>query len=592
MARPVNEWILSQVVGGTLDSVAEEMSAAVTRTARSPLFNEAHDFTTGVFDFMEGRTRLVAQAPGCTLHLYAVVSAVDELLDAFKNDLHPGDILLVNDPYYGGSHSLDWTIVMPVFHGRRPVLLPAVRSHMGDNGGPVAGGYNPRSRDIWQDGLRIPPLKLYERGEKRQDVFELITANNRLAHWLEGDLDAMIGACKLAAQRADMLLSRYGYDSVRQAIDQRIEYTERRVREEIASWPDGTYSAETYADHDFQGNRDIKVKATVTVSGSDLTVDFAGSAPQVPGFINSPLSNTTSFAFVAISTCCDESIPINEGYMNPVTVKAPLGSVVNPKPPAPCGHATACTGAEIAEAVLLAISQCAPERVGVNAHKLPLAYTNGQYPDGRPWVNLNFFGYTGGAGGAYQTDGWGLYPPVMTGVILPSIEMNEIQYPSRVLKHEYTADYTGAGQWRGAPGLHVLIQHLEPSHTSVMMAGVRNTTRGLCGGEDAPSNLVVLHPGDKELLEVRETAFHVAMNGGGIIEFHRAGGGGWGDPWQRDPRLVLEDVLSGFVSVEGARRDYGVIILKAGTDFILDREGTDVLRRKGKVNRWRNDWEI
>ncbi|GJM71761.1 hypothetical protein HMSSN036_39770 [Paenibacillus macerans] len=142
----------------------------------------------------------------------------------------------------------------------------------------------------------------------------------------------------------------------------------------------------------------------------------------------------------------------------------------------------------------------------------------------------------------------------MTGVILPSIEMNEIQYPSRVLKHEYTADYTGAGQWRGAPGLHVLIQHLEPSHTSVMMAGVRNTTRGLCGGEDAPSNLVVLHSGDKAPLEVRETAFHVPMNGGGIIEFHRAGGGGWGDPWQRDPRLVLEDVLSGFVSVEAPAR--------------------------------------
>lgn len=583
MRRPVNEWILSQVVGGTLDSVAEEMSAAVTRTARSPLFNEAHDFTTGVFDFAEGKTRLVAQAPGCTLHLYAVVSAVNELMDAFKNDLHPGDILLVNDPYYGGSHSLDWTIVMPVFHGRRPVLLPAVRSHMGDNGGPVAGGYNPRSRDIWQDGLRIPPLKLYERGEKRRDVFELLLANNRLEHWLEGDLEAMIGACKLAAERGEMLLNRYGYDKVSRSIDQRIEYTESRVREEIASWPDGTYTAETFADHDFQGNRDIRVRASVTVSGSDLTIDFEGSSPQVPGFINSPFSNTTSFSFVAISTCCDESIPINEGYMNPVKVIAPEGSVVNPHLPAPCGHATACTGAEIAEAVLLAISKCAPKRVGVNAHKLPLAYTSGQYEDGRPWVNLNFFGYTGGAGGAYQTDGWGLYPPVMTGVILPSIEMNELQYPSRVLKHEYTADFTGAGQWRGTPGLHVKIQHLEPSRTSVMMAGVRNTTRGLCGGADAPSNLVIVDAEAQEPLEVRETAFHVPMSGGGIIEFQRAGGGGWGDPYARDPELVLMDVRNGFVTIHGALRDYGVSVEAEGMDYIINSGATAKIRQGGNL---------
>ncbi|MBB6675664.1 hydantoinase B/oxoprolinase family protein [Cohnella nanjingensis] len=566
--------ILSQVVGGTLDSVAQEMSAVVTRTARSPLFNEAHDFTTGIFDLPGSQSRLVAQAPGCTLHLYAVVSAVDRLMEAFRYDLHPGDVLLVNDPYYGGSHSLDWTIVTPVFHGRKPMLLPAVRSHMGDNGGPVAGGYNPRSRDIWQDGLRIPPIKLYERGEKRRDVFEMILGNNRLAHWLEGDLDAMIGACKVAAERIQSLLERYGGDAVAEAVDSRIAYTEKRVREEIASWPDGTYTAETFADHDFQGMQDIQVRATVTVSGSDLAIDFTGSSPQVAGFVNSPLSNTTSFAFVAISTCCDEDIPINEGYMNPVTVTAPLGTVVNPKPPAPCGHATACVGAEIAEAVLLALSQCAPNRVGVNAHKLPLAYSHGQYEDGRPWVNLNFYGYTGGAGAAYGTDGWGLYPPVMTGVILPSIEMTELQYPSRVLQHEYKADFTGPGRWRGAPGLEVRIQHLADSRTSVMMAGVRHTTQGFCGAGAGPSNRVVVDEGRPGALEVPETAFNVGMAAGGVLAFHRSGGGGWGDPLDREAEAVLDDVLNGYVSVEHAFADYGVVIQSIGKKPVLDLPAT------------------
>ncbi|GAB2556760.1 hydantoinase B/oxoprolinase family protein [Gracilibacillus alcaliphilus] len=570
--------IVSQVVGGSLDAIAREMSATVTRTARSPLFNEAHDFTTGIFDLSGHKSRLVAQAPGCTLHLYAIVGAVDHLIDTFRYDLHPGDILLVNDPYHGGSHSLDWTIVMPVFYNRKPILLPAVRSHMGDNGGPVAGGYNPNSKDIWHDGLRIPPLKIYERGEKRQDVFDLIVANNRLSHWLEGDLDAMIGACKLAANRIQKMLDQYGADQMIGAIDERIAYTERRVRDEIASWPDGTYSAETFADHDFQGNRDIKLKATVTVSGSDLHIDFTGSSKQAAGFINSPLSNTTSFAFVGISTCCDEDIPINEGYMNPVRVTAPVGTVVNPELPAPCGHATACVGAEIAEAVLLAISKCAPKRVGVNAHKLPLAYTNGVDEDGNQWVNLNFFGYTGGAGAAFETDGWGLYPPVMTGVTLPSIEMNEIQYPSRVLKHEYVADFTGAGKWRGTPGLDVQIQHLADSSTSVMMAGVRNTTKGFVSGHDAPSNLVIVNYGADNQQAVEETAFAVKMPPGGIIQFRRAGGGGWGDPFEREPELVLEDVKNGLVSLSAAAKTYGVAICQQS--LTIDYEKTEQLRRK------------
>lgn len=572
--------IFSQVIGGSLDAIAQEMSATVTRTARSPLFNEAHDFTTGIFDLSGRKSRLVAQAPGCTLHLYAIVGAVDHLMESFRFDLHPGDILLVNDPYHGGSHSLDWTIVMPVFYNRKPILLPAVRSHMGDNGGPVAGGYNPKSKDIWHDGLRIPPLKIYERGEKRQDVFDMIIANNRLSHWLEGDLDAMIGACKLATNRIQDMLDQYGQNQMVNAIDQRISYTEKRVRDEIASWPDGTYRAETFADHDFQGNHDIKVRATVTVSGSDLHIDFTGSSPQAEGFINSPLSNTTSFAFVGISTCCDEDIPINEGYMNPVTVTAPSGTVVNPKLPAPCGHATACVGAEIAEAVLLAISKCAPKRVGVNAHKLPLAYTNGVDEEGNQWVNLNFFGYTGGAGAAYETDGWGLYPPVMTGVTLPSIEMNEIQYPSRVLKHEYVEDFTGAGRWRGTPGLDVQIQHLTESSTSVMMAGVRNTTMGFAGGSNAPSNKVIVNYDTSKAEEVDETSFAVKMPPGGIIQFYRAGGGGWGDPLARDVEAVLEDVKNDYVTVEGAYQDYGVVIYEENQDFIVNNKETEAIRMK------------
>ena len=193
-----SDFIQAQIIQSALDSIAREMSATITRTSRSPIFNEAHDFTTGIFGYRGRKTaELVAQAPGCSLHLYAIIGCVESMIVHFKYDLQPGDIILVNDPYFGGSHGPDWTLLLPVFSDRRPILFTAVRAHMGDNGGPVAGGYNPRSREIWQEGVRIPPIKLYAAGEKRRDVFDWIVANNRLAHWLEGDLAAMIAACRL-----------------------------------------------------------------------------------------------------------------------------------------------------------------------------------------------------------------------------------------------------------------------------------------------------------------------------------------------------------------------------------------------------------
>lgn len=568
-------WLLAQIIGGALDTIADEMSATVTRTARSPVFNEAHDFTTAVFELNGLQSRLVAQSPGCTLHLYAVVMAVDRAIEAFRYDLQPGDVILASDPYDGGTHIPDLIVAMPVFFDRKPVLMPAVRAHMGDVGGPVAGGYNPRAREIWQDGLVMPPLKIVSRGERRRDVFDLIVGNNRLAHWIEGDLESMIGACQAAARRISALLARYGLDPVRQALQANIDYSERRVRAEIAGWTQGVHAAETYVDHDYFGGRDIPIRCTATVNGSDLTLDFTGSAPQVPGFVNSPLANTLSFVFLAVATCCDEDIPINEGYMRPVTVIAPEGTIINPRPPAPVGNCTCICGAEIAEVVLLALAHCAPKRVGVNTHKLPLAMSYGAYDDGRMWVHLNFLGFTGGAGAAYRTDGWGLYPPLMTGVILPSIEMTEVQYPIRIGKHEYLSDCTGAGEWRGAPGLETITQFLAPSQTSVMMAGRRNTARGFVGAADGAPNRVWLCRSEQDRTEVLDTAFKVALAPGGYIQTIRGGGGGWGDPLKRDPVAVARDVRDGYVTAATALSDYAVVTNSAG---VLDLPATERAR--------------
>lgn len=569
------EMIRARIVGGAFDTAAEEMSATVTRTARSPIFNEAHDFTTGIFDLKDGRARLIAQAPGCTLHLYAICSAVQAALDVFRNDLHPGDVILASDPYHGGTHIPDHVVILPVFADRKPVFFPVVRAHFADSGGPVAGGYNPASRDIWQDGVIVPPIKIYERGEKRRDVFDMILANNRVRDWLIGDLDAMRGACLTAAKGIERVIGRFGLAETRAAVEDNIAYAERRVRAEIASWPDGDYTAETFIDHDYQGAHDIRVACTARVRGSDVTFDFTGSAPQVAGFVNSPQANTESFVFVAIASCIDEDVPVNEGYINPVKVIAPEGSVVNPRAPAPVGNCTCICGAEIAEVALLALSQCAPKRVGVNCHKLPLAYTSDTGEDGKPWISLNFHGYTGGAGAAYGTDGWGLYPPLMTGVILPSIEMNELQYPMRIERHEYVADTAGPGRWRGAPGVGTVIRFLSPNITNAMLAGVRHPTRGFCGGGDGPPNALSLTDSEGTT-QVTEVLYNHRLKAGASITFLRGGGGGWGPAWERPVAEVLADVANRYVTPDHAAAAYGVVTDAEGT--AADVDATERLR--------------
>ena len=570
------DMIQGMIVGGGLNTAAEEMSAVVTRTARSPIFNEAHDFTTGIFDYRDGQARLVAQAPGCTLHLYAICPAVRSAIEAFRNNLHPGDVILASDPYNGGTHIPDHVLILPVFVDRKPLFFPVVRAHFADTGGPVAGGYNPTARDIWQDGIIVPPMKLYEKGERRRDLFDMVVANNRVSQWLVGDLEAMRGACLTAERRIRSLIDRFGVEGVASAVDFNIGYSEKRTRAEISTWKDGAFFAETLIDHDYQGARDIRVACTATVDGSSITFDFTGTAPEVDGFVNSPLANTLSFVFVAIASCIDEDVPVNEGYINPVTVIAPLGTVVNPRRPKPVGNCTCICGAEIAEVALLALSQCAPERVGVNCHKLPLAYTSGRTPEGETWISLNFHGYTGGAGAAYGTDGWGLYPPLMTGVILPSIEMNEMQYPMRIDKHEYVADATGAGRWRGAPGLETVIRYASPCTTNAMLAGIRNTARGFCGAADGAANRLFLTPAGNAEQEVTEVAYDFSMPDGGAIRFIRGGGGGWGPAHDRPASDVLSDVLNGYISDETARRDYGVVISADGQ--AIDEEGTRDLR--------------
>jgi N-methylhydantoinase B len=552
------------------------MGNTMIRTATTPTFSESHDFSTAIFD---GRGRIIALADALPIHMGASKFSVMAALDAFKDDLHAGDLIIVNDPYYGGSHLPDWTMMTPIFFDGRLVFFPVTRAHQGDTGGAVPGGYNPGATDIWQEGLRLPPIKIHDRGRPRNDIIKMLEINNREPTFL-GDLKAMIGSVKVAERRLLDLLKKYGVETTLACLDDVIQYTERRFRAEISEWPDGVYTGEAYLEHDCQGTKDITVRAAVTVSGDSLKIDFTGSDPQARGFINSSVPNSYSFIFLTLSSMIDDSIPRNEGLLNPVEIILPEGSVVNPRPPAPCTACTLHAGGEVGEAVAVALSQAIPEKAYVQNIKLgmPLV-TYGTNPySGEFYVDQNVMMAAGWCNAAYKTDGWGAMSPFFGAMTMATGELHDMHYPVLTLGRQYKTDSGGPGAWRGGLGTLLRMKALAPMFMHTYVIGTKYPMRGFNGGLDGSPNSIVLREGTPAQANVEATAFEEPLSAGHIIRAELGGGGGWGDPLRRDPAAVLDDVLDEYVSLESARRDYGVFIDEK--TMRIDHEATGKLRKQ------------
>ena len=565
--------ITSQVIKDSLEAISEEMSKTVERTAVHPLFNEVHDYSTGVFFYSGSDVRLVARATAIPVHIFASILSVEAMLDEFQDDIHEGDVVMLNDPYYGGTHHADWTVMKPVFFEGKPVLFPSVRAHMADFGGPVPGGYNPEARDIWQEALRIPPIKVYEKGEPRQDVLDWILANTRIPQVLRGDLAAMFGACNLAERRVLELFSKYGGETVNESIEYTLDYAEKRFRAEVSRWPDGEYTASSILDHDSQGNYDLEVRATVNISGDDLSVDFSGTSPETPGFVNSPFGNTASWVYTALCSVLPDDIPINSGVFRSVKITAPESSVVNPLPPAPCMFSTVVIGGDIGTATMKALEKAIPDKVGTVSINYCLCTTYGHDSRyGEMFVTIEYGNTLVAAGGTEGEDGWGGWPAPLCGLIYSTVEMMEIQFPFFYHEYEYVKDTAAAGQWRGVPGFSMKRESVrDTSMINVALTGVRNSSPGFSGGHNGASSRYILNWGSPEQVEVLESAANTPSPPGSIIATFKGGGGGWGDPLKRDPNQVLEDVLDDFISREKAERDYGVVIDR---DLTIDVDAT------------------
>jgi N-methylhydantoinase B len=552
-----------EVVAGAFDAIAREMSTVLERTARSPVANETRDFSTSLLD---PRGRLISQGLGIPILMGTGKSTVEAILHEFRYDLRAGDVILNNDPYSGGAHAPDTTLATPLFSAGKLAMIPAARSHLPDaaGGGTNPGGFNPKAIETCEESIIIPPLRIGRDRAIKRDVYDWVIRNTRLPDWTKGDIDAMLGACRLAERRVADLIARYGADGLAEATDYTIAYAERRFREEIARWPDGDFEGETFLDSDGAYQQDIRLHVVVRIRGDELTLDWSGSSPQTKGFANSPIGNTWAHVYIALCSVIPEVIPKNEGIFLPVTLNAPEGCVVNPREGAPVGWCTIHPGAEIGEAVMLALSKAVPEAVSGPIDKKVKMNLFGQDPrrGGKRYFSLNFVSTHGGASATYGHDGWGGLGTAKGTMAFTTTEMTEVVYPHLVVSREFATDSAGPGRWRGGMGVTCVMTPVD--HEAGMSAtvwGGRHPSAGWVGGEKGRPNRMEVHVGRPDQITVfgGETV-EALLPAGDRVAVIRGGGGGWGNALERAAEAVREDVIDEYVSVEGALRDYGVVI--------------------------------
>ena len=535
------------VVEHRLESIAREMTEIMLRTAMSQILNSSRDFSTALLD---GDCQLVAQGEGIPVHVSALPVAGAAVRDYFGDTISEGDLFILNDPYFGGSHLPDITIIRPVFDQGRLLFYAVNRAHHSDVGGGTHGGYNPRATEIFQEGIRIPPLKLYDKGVPREDVLQMLSANVRQPENFLGDLNAQIGSVMIAAQRIGGLLESYGADRLLATVVEILSATERQVRQFISEWPDGIYHGEALVDDDGFDNKLIPIRAKVTISGDQMTIDLGESSPQVTGFINSAYANTRSLAHAAIMYVAPADVAKNEGSMRPVDIIAPKGLIVNANPPAPVCMSTNHCAEEIVEAVFKALAQAVPKEVNAGfSRRLRYAITGKDPRTGRQFI-WHFFLARGGGGATHGYDGWPNVGEINVagGIRSPSIEVTEERFPFFIRRHELRPDSGGQGQWRGGLGgiCDLVYEGEGPALLNTAGDGIIVPPFGLFEGQDGlPHDYKIISNGTDRPLGSKET--EVTVNTGDHVYCLSSGGGGYGNPSERSQEADDWDRKNGYV---------------------------------------------
>lgn len=552
----VDDAITAEIIRNALGVAVEEASIVVVRSSHSTFIQEGADACSALLD---ARGQLVAQSTSTSLmHGASLRASLPALIEDHPLDtMRPGDVFALNDPYRGGIHANDILVFRPIFADDRPRWFAGTLIHVADVGGSAVGGLAALANDTFAEGVLLPPVRLYAEGRAQTDVLRILARNSRAPDKVSGDVQALVAGVNTIARRIDELVERYGPDELARFVDDFLDYGERRMREELRLLPDGRYQGSFTIDSDGVSDRTFDVLVTLTVDDDEIEVDFAGTAEQSAGAINSSFSQTMSGVLYAVRCFVDPTIPMNDGCFRPVRMLLPKGSLVNPNPPAACGGRVVTVAAAV-EAILEAMSACRPDHA-VAASGLIHVYTiSGADPAGGSWLNL-FYEF-GGIGGRQGSDG-----PDATGCfflggrsVIPQIEPLEAQYPFLVRSSRLLPDSGGPGQFRGGLAVEAEIELLADAEVTVRGDRMKLPPPGGGGGHPglAGSWSIRRADGTVEVLAPRQGNVPVAA--GEVFVLRTSGGGGLGEPGDRDPDLVRADVREGKVSVEGAARDYGV----------------------------------
>jgi len=560
------------VLNGRLVQIADEMDATLYRSAFNPIIAEAHDACHGLYHAETGAT-LVQGTSGLPIFVGAMAFAVKAVIDKVARDgnLAAGDTFLFNDPYDGGTHLNDVRLVRPLMRGDAVFAWLASVGHWLDVGGNVPGNFNAKATESFQEGFRIPPVKLVRAGVLQQDIVDILAANSRLPQSNWGDLNGQLNALDLGERRLHALLDEYGDETIAAALTSLSARAEALMRANIAGLPDGTYSCDDFLDNDGVTDRALRIALDLTVAGDRMRLDFSRSAPPCDGPLNIARSTTVACCYVALKHLFTD-VPANAGCLAPIEFVIPDSTLLGVSAPRPVGGYTE-TILRVIDVIFGAFAKAAPER----ANGGPFATINalslaGWRAHGRRWVMFCFFG--GGLGGNPEGDGLNHGNNPISTAIIPPVEILESLYPVMFTQWALRPDSGGAGRHRGGLGAIYEIEVLAADGAEVFLLGERGKypPSGVNGGKPAALNRFVHESERGEVTPpLVSKVTDVSIGRGQKVRLETPGGGGFGDPATREPERVVRDVRLGYVSRAAARRDYKVVLRENGS---LDAEAT------------------
>ncbi len=578
----IDDLISFEMFKNAIFSIADEMAVTICRTTYSGILRDNMDFATAIAN-AEGR--LVAQGLTLPFHLGSMHTAIAAVMARYGDDIGAGDVFILNDPFAGGMHLPDIFIIKPVFADGTRIAFVLTTAHHGDVGGRVPGSNAADSTEIYQEGLRLPPLKLIEGGARNETLWTVIETNVRLPVRLFGDLRAQLAACEVAEKQFLEQVARYGTDTVKVYMAEVMDYAERLARAAVSELPDGEFSFEDWIDDDgVEFGKPIRLFVTVRKEGDRMSFDWTGSAKQVKGAINSTLSVTQAASYTALRSILPGTIPNNDGVFRAIDVTAPPGTITNVVLPGACA-ARALTGFRMLDCAFGALARMSPELVGAAGDGGNVGVSIGGYDkDRKPFIYVDFA--CGTWGGRPWADGLEGNTNLFINMASQSIEVTESEHPIEILAYELAGDRCGAGKYRGGAPFY-RDYRLGEKDAVLQVRADRQVVRpyGLYGGKPGKPGSSHFNPEteDRKLPSKVTMDFHE----GEVMRYVIAGGGGWGDALERDADLVLNDARNEIISVETARLDYGVVI-DAGT-WAVDGAATDKLRDAMRTARGRDE---